>query len=42
MPSVGCGMLMAGPPIGFGRGPMHITVAAQARAFKMPAETPSS
>jgi len=38
---VGCGTVTVGPPIGLGRGPMRIAVAAQARAFETPAETPS-
>jgi len=39
---VGCGTVMAGPPISSGRGPMRIAVAAQARAFETLVETPSS
>jgi hypothetical protein len=31
----------AGPPIGSGRGPTRIAVAAQARAFDTPVEMPS-
>jgi len=38
---VGCGTVTVGPPIGSGRGPMRIAVAAQARAFETPAETSS-
>jgi len=36
---VGSGTVTAGPPIGSGRGPMRIAVAAQAQAFETPAET---